>query len=192
MMPPHSKNVLVLASGGLDSTACIAYYLKNGYTPEALWVDYGHPSARQELEAISSISGHYEIRLRIVRVSGIHWNVNIASGKDEFVGRNSILASIGLSSFVAGSGLVVMGIHADTIYSDCSIGFQNAMSHVATIVSNGRIALDFPFHDWTKREIVEFCKLNKVPTDLTYSCLSGAIPPCGICSSCQDRTRFGV
>jgi len=39
-----ARKVLVLASGGIDSTACLFYYKELGHEIEALFVDYGHPT----------------------------------------------------------------------------------------------------------------------------------------------------
>jgi len=39
-----TKRALVLASGGIDSTACLFYYKELGYDVEALFVDYRHPA----------------------------------------------------------------------------------------------------------------------------------------------------
>ncbi len=47
--------ITVLASGGLDSTTCLSYYLVEGYTVHALWIDYGHPTALAEEKAASRL-----------------------------------------------------------------------------------------------------------------------------------------
>lgn len=38
------RRVIVLASGGVDSTACLFYYREAGHDVEALFIDYGHPA----------------------------------------------------------------------------------------------------------------------------------------------------
>ena len=50
------KNVLVLLSGGIDST-CIHYYQNLGYNVKGLFIDYGQPAANQEniIKKISDI-----------------------------------------------------------------------------------------------------------------------------------------
>ncbi len=48
--------ITVLASGGLDSTTCLSYYLAESYTVHALWIDYGQPAALAEEQAIEQIA----------------------------------------------------------------------------------------------------------------------------------------
>ncbi|HDZ40861.1 MAG TPA: hypothetical protein ENH59_04180, partial [Bacteroidetes bacterium] len=50
------KNVLVLFSGGIDSTSCIHYYQKLDYNVIGLFIDYGQPAANQERIAVEKIS----------------------------------------------------------------------------------------------------------------------------------------
>ena len=38
-----------------------------------------------------------------------------------------------------------------------------------------------------KYDIIHFCLSNKIPIDLTYSCLVQNSPPCGKCGGCKDR-----
>jgi 7-cyano-7-deazaguanine synthase len=53
--------------------------------------------------------------------------------------------------------------------------------------TQGNVVLEAPFINWNKKMIYHYCKENNVPTDLTYSCENGTIPPCGKCNSCLDR-----
>lgn len=185
-----TANILVLSSGGLDSTACIAYYLMRGYRPQALWVDYGQKAREPELRAITTLADHYSIELKTVKVIGITWQT--IHRNDEIMGRNLLLASIGISSFPNSSGLVAIGIHSSTDYLDCSPVFMEQLSELARILSDGCVEMDFPFSTWTKGDILEFCKQHDVPINLTYSCLEGVDPPCGDCTSCQDRKQLGI
>jgi 7-cyano-7-deazaguanine synthase len=44
-----------------------------------------------------------------------------------------------------------------------------------------------PFTDFTKFDIIDFCRHRNVPIELTFSCERAANQPCGHCSSCLDR-----
>lgn len=55
----NMANVLVLCSGGIDSTACLSYYLLNGYSPCALWVDYGQAARVPELNAVKAVTEYF-------------------------------------------------------------------------------------------------------------------------------------
>lgn len=187
-------NVLILCSGGLDSTACIPYYLSSGYSPVALWVDYGQEARGAEFVAVTEVTRYYGIPLQTVKISGLVWR-HLGS-TDELVGRNHLLASVGICSFPGSHGLIAMGIHEGTNYLDCSMEFQKKMDDLTRTISGGCLVMDYPFGKATKMDIGAFCKENNVPAGLTYSCLLGHIPPCQNCSSCRDRARlrevFGI
>ena len=181
------RNVLVLSSGGIDSTACLSYYLLNGYSPCAMWVDYGQVAKVPELNAVQTITTYFDVPLKIVKVQGLQWF--FAQSGDELRGRNLLLSSIGVCSFPFSHGLIAMGIHEGTNYRDCSIEFQTEIDTLVRTVSAGRLAMDFPFGELTKVDIAAFCKKADVPVNLTYSCLRGIVPACEHCVACQDRTE---
>ena len=182
------RDVLVLSSGGIDSTACLSYYISNGYSPSAMWVDYGQVAKIPELKAIKTVTAYFGVPLKIIKLQGLQWFMS-ESG-NEFRGRNFLLASIGVCSFPSSHGLIAMGIHEGTNYRDSSIEFQTEIDALVCTVSNGCLAMDFPFGELTKVDIAAFCKKTDVPIHLTYSCLRGAVPPCGHCVACQDRREI--
>ena len=55
-------NVIVLLSGGIDSMACVEFYLKQGYSVEGLFFDYGQPALKAESVAANRIATHYGIK----------------------------------------------------------------------------------------------------------------------------------
>ncbi len=179
------RDVLVLSSGGIDSTACLSYYISSGYSPSAMWVDYGQIAKAPELKAVKAVTSYFSIPLKIIKLQGLQWF--LAKSGDEFRGRNLLLASVGVCSFPVSHGLIAMGLHEGTNYRDSSIKFQIEIDTLVQTVSNGCLAMDFPFGELTKVDIAAFCKKTDVPTHLTYSCLRGVVPPCGYCIACQDR-----
>ena len=48
---------IVLLSGGIDSMACIHFYLNQGYSIEALFCDYGQPASVREMESAMTMLG---------------------------------------------------------------------------------------------------------------------------------------
>lgn len=179
------RNIVVLFSGGIDSTACLSYYLSNGYSPRTIWVDYGQAAKNGEFNAVQVLTSHFGVPLNVVEVQGLRWFVK--ETEDELRGRNLFLASIGACSFLNSHGLIAMGIHKGTDYRDCTIEFQKQIDAVVRTISDGRLAMDFPFGALTKVDVAAFCKNRDIPVQLTYSCLKGLIPPCGECLGCQDR-----
>ena len=58
--------VVILLSGGIDSMACVNFYLQQGYDVECIFCNYGQPGAVSELIAASKIAEHYQVPLRII------------------------------------------------------------------------------------------------------------------------------
>jgi 7-cyano-7-deazaguanine synthase len=182
---PERKKVIVLASGGLDSTACIAYYLHLGYEVKPLWMNYGQKAARMESLAIRRVARFYKLPLQTVLLKGLKWAAT--KNNPEYLGRNAIMALCGATSLPHENGLISMGIHSGTTYVDCSEAFQNQIAELVTLLFRGLVAADFPFAKWQKTDIAQFSFQYNVPVKLTYSCLNGTVPPCGICESCLER-----
>lgn len=184
---PERKKVIVLASGGLDSTACIAYYLRLGYAVKPLWVNYGQKAKRMEKLAVQRVAKFYKLPLQTVLLKGFKWTAS--DENPEYLGRNAIMALLGAISLSHENGLISMGIHAGTDYVDCSETFQGQITDLIALLFHGLVGIDFPFAKWHKAEIAQFSVQYGVPTDITYSCLEGTSPPCGRCESCVERNR---
>lgn len=177
--------ITVLASGGVDSTTCLSYYLAQSYTVHALWIDYGQPAALAEEQAIEQIAGHYQLPLQKVRVRGITWP-KLGNELIEYRGRNLTLVSLALNTAPIEPGLIALGIHRGTSFSDCSAAFSGQLNSLLILLSDDLLRLDCPFLNWSKQEIFEYAISNAVPVDLTYSCERGLLPPCKECVKCRD------
>lgn len=188
------RQVIVLASGGLDSAACIAYYLAQGFAVSGLWVDYGQAAAALEEASAERVATHFGIWLRKVRVTGLHWQD--ASGRGnrdhyddclfEYRGRNLTLAALALNSAPPGPGLVALGIHAGTSFADCSDTFVDSLDRMLRLLSEDMLRLDCPFLSWPKLEIARYALARGMPIDVTYSCIRGLPGGCQECEKCRD------
>jgi 7-cyano-7-deazaguanine synthase len=179
------RKAIVLFSGGIDSTACTHFLLRQGFLVRAVFVDYSQAAAEHEELAVKKLARALSIEVTRLRIQGLH-----TSGKGELTGRNSLLFSAAL--FVSqGRGCVIAsGIHAGTSYYDCSKQFLEAMDRLTKAQTDGRVSLFSPFAAWTKRDIFDYTTANNVPITLTYSCESGTMPTCGRCASCRDRAKL--
>ncbi len=181
-MTNPASTVTVLVSGGIDSTALIAFYLNQRFSVRALFVDFGQPAAKQESHAAKAICNHYGVDLSVMTVKS---EATFSSG--EITGRNAFFVFSALLVCGAQPGMIAIGIHAGSPYYDCNEGF---LKNIQTIVDGyvaGKIKVAAPFLKWGKQTIWEFCKETQVPVESTYSCEKGGIPPCGNCLSCKDR-----
>ena len=178
---PQSRAWLLL-SGGIDSAACIAFYLKQGFHVKCFHVSYGQSASKHERVAAGRVARHFDVPLKILR-----WSGAATVNEGEIVGRNAFLLLGALIEIDGNSGILATGIHAGTSYFDCSQGFLSAMQDVVDGYCNGRVKLAAPFIRWSKQQIFAFCKSERVPIGLTYSCEKGTEQPCKVCLSCQDR-----
>lgn len=177
--------MLVLLSGGIDSSCCVSFYRSQGFSVEALFVDYGHPAADAERRAARSISRYFGVPLREAAVRGLH------VPKAGYVpGRNALLVATALASRGPSPGLLALGIHAGTPYPDCTLRFIDACQALTDVYADGTVQMAAPFLEWTKGDILEYVQEVGLPLRRTYSCEMGASKPCGRCLSCQDRARI--
>jgi 7-cyano-7-deazaguanine synthase len=180
-------NALVLLSGGVDSSCCVAFYRLLGYEVKGVFVDFGQPVNHTEEQSAKAIADHYGISLDIIRCSGPS-----AEFHGEISGRNAFLVFAALLYVPQLTGLLALGIHAGTAYYDCSEHFAKHLNDILSGYRGGEAVLATPFLKWTKQEIYDFSIDHRVPIPLTWSCEVGPSKPCGRCLSCRDREHLNV
>jgi len=173
---------IVLLSGGIDSTACLKFYLDLSYEVECIFCNYGQPALEPELQAAKAISEIYDVPLHIIDTSSL-----AIPSSGEICGRNALLVIQALCFMGFGTYKIILGIHAGSDYTDCSPGFVAKINCLLYLYADGTIFLEAPFIKWDKNGIISYCKEKEVPGHLTYSCETESVPPCGKCLSCLDR-----
>ena len=181
----NKKHVLLLLSGGIDSTACIHYYKTLGFEVECLFVIYGQKAKQKEIIAVKNISKYYNVKVRTVSIE-----TELVVENGIILGRNILLLSVALMNFSKPKGIIAMGVHTGTKFPDCSKEFIEKTQMVFNSYKAGSIIVDCPFISMTKLEIFEYCKINKIPLKYTYSCEYGKQQPCGECSTCIDLMKL--
>ncbi len=209
--------VLVLSSGGVDSSTCLGMAVKE-YGKDnvvALSISYGQKH-NKELEASKNVANYYGVEHIYMDLASIftysncslltHSDADIpyesyAKQLDETDGkpvstyvpfRNGLFlstaASIALSKDCE---LIYYGAHSDdaagSAYPDCSQAFNDAMNKAIYEGSGGQLKILAPFVTWTKKDIVKKGLEIGVPYELTWSCYEGGDKPCGKCGTCIDR-----
>lgn len=201
---------LVLFSGGVDSTTCLALAKKKDKDVLAISFDYGQRHKKAEIDAAKKIAEYYEVDQRIIDLKDIfkagHSSLtdlkkDVSKGdysdqedaNTEVEFRNGVFIAILTSLAIQyGADEIYFGAHQDdsgTIYPDCSPEFIEAMNDAIVIGSRGKVKLVAPFKDKTKTEIVAKGLELGVDYRMTYSCYEGTIPPCGKCGTCIDRKK---
>ena len=177
------SSVIILTSGGLDSTACIHYYQSMGYHVQNLHFSYGQMAERMEAEAAKSVSAFYDVPLETIPIK----LTSDVLEDGEIVGRNAFFIFSILMIKKGFQGVIALGIHKGAPYYDCSEQFVTRMNGLLEEYSKGTIVLDATFLKWDKKMILVYCRENNIPIYLTYSCERGGEEPCGMCLSCRDR-----
>lgn len=170
MVDSEVLKVMVLLSGGVDSTTCVGYYIRHNYQVYALFIDYGQHDSKKESAAATAVAAYYNIPLYRI-------TINSNSVSDGYIpGRNAMLLSLALMKCPFSQGIVCLGIHSGTSYQDCSPEFESLMQKIYLLYEEGRIRIDTPFLKWEKAEIIDFAKMIKMPFQLTFSTNSKDMP----------------
>lgn len=210
---------LVLFSGGLDSSTCLALAVDK-YGAEnviALSLYYGQKH-KKELESAVNVAKHYNVEHIQYDVNAIfegadctllsHSNKDIplesyseqltkTNGKpvNTYVPfRNGLFLSIAASVAITHNcDVIYYGAHADdaagNAYPDCSIEFNNAITKAIQTGSGNAVSVIAPFIGKNKSEVVKIGLALGVPYELTWSCYKGDDKPCGKCGTCIDRVK---
>jgi 7-cyano-7-deazaguanine synthase len=181
VMNKKKTYVVILTSGGIDSTACINFYKKLDFDIDSVFIDYGQKAKIQEYKAAKLIADFYNVNLRIIKLKS---DKKMKTG--EILGRNAFLIFTALLNFERNKGIISLGLHDGTPYYDCSKLFFEQAQIIISSYSQGMIQLNCPFLNFNKKEIYDYCLLEKAPLELCYSCESGNKKPCGKCSTCKD------
>lgn len=199
-------NLIVLLSGGIDSTVALAMMTANdNHAAMAVSFDYGQ-THRRELDAAQAIAEHYDVYHRIVDVRAALPSTSVLTGGTGDIpethattvdatlvpGRNLLMISVGVA-IAAGlnAGAVVIGANADDHagYPDCRPEFIDSVDATARTSTGGQVGVWAPLLRMTKRDIVQLGYELEVPLHLTYSCYRGGINPCNRCGACESRNE---
>jgi 7-cyano-7-deazaguanine synthase len=206
---------LVVLSGGLDSTVCLALAANDEHPSEplvALTFDYGQRH-RVELARAARVAEYYGADHLVVRLDASAWggsaltdeaiDVPDAGGPDGIPvtyvpARNLIFLSIATGVAEARNlEIVSLGVNALDYsgYPDCRPEFVDsfrATSALATKrgVDGEPVEIRTPLVDKTKADIVRLGVDLGAPLELTWSCYRGeGDRPCGTCDACVLRAR---
>ena len=199
------KKILVVASGGLDSTVALAKCLKEYSHVEALTFSYGSNHNGAEHEALEKTCAKYGVNLTTIDLSFMaeHFkssllggeipegNYNEANMKSTVVPfRNGIMLSVA-AGFAESNGFdaVVLANHDGDheLYPDCRADFIQAMSQAVKLGTWNGVEVISPFCNIRKADIVRLGDKLGVDFGLTYSCYKGGELHCGKCGTCRER-----
>ena len=218
MMSRQGKAAIILSSGGLDSTTCLAIARAEGFSPlYSLSFDYGQRH-RFELQAAKKIAGVFgvsehrvmQIDLRQFGKSALTDEIAVPKDRDEkemsreipityVPARNTIFLSYALAwAEVRGVHDVFIGVNAVDYsgYPDCRPEFIEAFERMANLAtkmtaSGEKFRVHAPLIHLAKAQIIRRGVELGVDYSLTHSCYDPDAQgkACGRCDSCLLRKR---
>ena len=205
---------IVLLSGGLDSTVCMAVAREQGFEPLPISFNYQQRHAR-EVECARQVADFYKVNRHLVvdtnkaAIGGsalTDASVVVPSGDvtrhdipvTYVPARNLIFLSYALGyAEVTGADHIFIGVNALDYsgYPDCRPEFIQLFQQLADYstkasVADGRkIKIETPLIQLSKKQIVELGVKLAAPLELTTSCYRGGEVACGTCDSCLLRLK---
>ena len=199
--------IVVIYSGGLDSTVLLHHLINEGHQVHALSINYGQRH-RCELKSASTIAQTLAVPHELADLSGIQHllagssltspEIPVAEGhytessmKSTIVpNRNMLFLALATSYALSINASAVAyaahnGDHA--IYPDCRSEFADAMQTAIQLADWNTIELMRPFVDWSKADIVQRGYQLNTPLERTWSCYNGGHVHCGRCGTCIER-----
>lgn len=206
---------LVVLSGGLDSTTCMAIAEQQHDLLTAVSFNYGQKHTT-ELDAAETVADYYDADHMIVELPRIFGGTDstlVASNQidnprgsyeevQDIEGeqvsptyvpyRNGNLLSMAAAiALTVGADTIYAGMHAEDAahwaYPDCTPEFLGAMANAIYVGSYRKVRLVTPLQWLTKAQIVNLGLKLRAPYRLTLSCYDGAVPACGTCPTCIGR-----
>lgn len=207
---------LVVLSGGLDSTVCLALARDRHDSLLAVTFDYGQRH-RIELGRAAMVVALYGAEQLVVRLDLSAWggsaltdtaievpvaapstpNSNTGIPVTYVPARNLIFLSVAVGIAEArGADAIYLGVNALDYsgYPDCRPEFIAAFQRAADLglkrgVEGDPVDIRTPLIDRTKAEIVTLGRSLGAPLHLTWSCYGAGPLPCRDCDACSLRAK---
>lgn len=212
-----AKRAVVLLSGGLDSTTCLAMAKADGFEPVCLSIAYGQRHS-VELERAKKVAATMDVRdVRVVTVdlrqvggSALTDDIPVPKDRSEddmshdvpvtyVPARNALFLSmaLGLAEVVGATDLYI-GVNAVDYsgYPDCRPEFIRSFETMAQLatkagVEGATFKVHAPLSGLTKAQIIQAGVKLGVDYGMTHSCYDPDAQgrACGRCDSCLLRAK---
>ena len=210
------KKAVVLLSGGLDSTTCIAIAKKAGFRIAALTINYGQRH-KFELDAAKQIIDHYQINnhsmvnIDLSQFGGSALTDDIEIPKDRsdkdmsdipvtyVPARNTVFLSLALAWAETLQAFdIFIGVNALDYsgYPDCRPEYIASFERTANLatregVSGNNFKIHTPLINMTKSEIINTGLKLGIDYGMTSTCYDPDTngKPCGKCDACFLRLK---
>ena len=199
--------IVVIYSGGLDSSVLLHHLQSEGHQVHALSINYGQRH-RRELESAHDIAQALSVQHELADLSTVKHllagnsltspEIPVAEGHYSEASMKSTIVPNRNMLFLALATSYALSIHASAvayaahsgdhaIYPDCRSEFADAMQTAIQLADWNSIELMRPFVNWNKAEIVQRGHQLNTPLEKTWSCYNGGKIHCGRCGTCIER-----
>lgn len=201
------RKVIVLTSGGMDSTTLLYQHVRLGDELRAIAFNYGQRH-QKELTFAKINAEKAKVPLTVVDLHSLRDVLPGSSQTDDNVGvpeghysedlmkltvvpnRNMILLAIAVGHAIAyDAGFVSYAAHAGdhAVYPDCRPEFTKSLQGAISKCDWRKVRLLRPFIKIPKSNIVRLGTQIGVDWTQTWSCYVGAEVHCGRCGTCIER-----
>lgn len=209
-MDKIKETVLVLFSGGQDSTTCLMQAREQYEKVEAITFDYGQKHSI-ELQSANNICGRFAIPITVIE-TGVFQQINhsaLLGGSVENVnqphkgntnlpasfvpGRNLYFLIVAcMLAYKKGIKKVIIGVSQQDFsgYPDCRLNTILALNEALELGMDYRVLIIAPFIYKTKVDEINIMMAlpdGKEALSMTHTCYNGCYPPCSKCSACVLR-----
>ena len=196
-----NNKVVVLSSGGLDSSVLLAHYSNLGYRVYPMYIDYGNANVSEELEkllkVLSKIKGCMPLMETRVDLCWAHSVINTNGGSTSdglYVNMRNLVFIANAVSYAesVGADLVAVGfINVPAPYRDASPAFLEDIN--LTIYNASGIRVEAPLIHLDKQGVYELGLKYGIALEDTISCNTPVDgKPCGLCDDCMDIRNLKV
>lgn len=189
-------DAICLASGGLDSSICLALLQQQGLHPLPVFIDYGQLNCEAEFGSLQrnclTLGLGEPVRLNM---SG--YGKTLSTGltdatkhivDDAFTPCRNLLFIVAAAAlaYKHGADRIVMGLlsEATCIFPDQSDEFIRSAENAISVALGVNMTIVLPLREMTKRDVVSLA--SQIQLDSYYSCHAGGIEPCGKCIACLE------
>lgn len=189
-------SIVLLTSGGLDSTLMTVLARESGITIHPLFIDYGQISRKKELTACRAVFKKLELpQPEILDVAGFgkFFPSGITNSKkhildDAFLpGRNFLFLLLGAAyAYNVNADAVAIGLlnEETSIFPDQTKTFIRKAEDAMTQALGRKITVLTPLMSFSKTDVISLAETKGIRG--TYSCHAGLDKPCGICIACRE------
>lgn len=193
--------VLLLASGGLDSTT-LAYWLnEQGFAVRPLFFDYGQHCVDEEWTTCQKVlcgktrkperlclSDVYRGSKSKMIVESDPWKESFSSNELHLPYRTLLFFSVAAAR---AQTIGVSEVYSAFINTDHVVEPDSATEYLNNIINLtsevGRTRFLLPFRNYSKADVARIAVRLNVPIGETFSCQLYSDIPCGACGNCVER-----